>query len=253
EGVRHGSEATRFARAGSSEPEPRAPREEPSRGTVDPSPRAEPAATDRPRAERERLRLGCRGIVEPERRGIACMWSESAHPDFAGYVLWRGDGETRTVVFRTRDRSHTRFLDTGVRPGVTYMYAVHVLDESGEVIGSGGPVRARVEPRREELRLACAGHEEGIACRWSPSQHRDFAGYVLRRGDGESRTVVFRTRDRSHTRFLDNDVRRDVAYVYAIEVVDADGEVIGSGGPVRARAPGEPRRAAPRDGDRPAG
>ncbi len=226
--------------------------ESPGRDASEPRPSRTPTETaERPERQGERLRMACTGVADRERHGIACKWSASEHPDFAGYVLHRGDGEARTAIFRTTDRSQTHHFDTEVRTGVTYAYAVQVLDAQGNTIGTGGPVRAQIERRHEELRMACAGRERGIVCEWSPSRHPEFAGYILRRGGDGTRTVVFRTRERSETRFPDSEVEPGVTYIYAVHVVNAQGEVIGSGGPVRARTRGEPQprvSPSPRDG-----
>ncbi len=217
----------------------------PAPDASEPRPNQRPTETaERPERQGERLRMACAAVVEGERRGIACKWSASEHPEFVGYVLRRGDGETRTAIFRTADRSQTRHFDTEVRPGGTYAYAVQVLDAQGKTIGTGGPVRAQIERRHEDLRMACAGRERGIVCEWSPSRHPEFAGYVLRRGGDGTRTVVFRTRERSETRFPDSEVEPGVTYRYAVDVLNAEGEVIGSGGPVRARTRGEPQPRA---------
>lgn len=206
---------------------------------------------ERPQAEGERLRLACTGVAEDGRRGIACKWSASEHPDFAGYVLRRGGDGTRRSVFATRDRTHTHHFDTEVQPGISYVYVIHVLNAQAEVIGQGGPVRAQIDRRHEELRMACAGREGGITCEWSASHHPDFAGYVLWRGGDETRTTVFRTGERSDTRFLDTEVEPGVTYIYAVHVLDEHGEVIGSGGPARARtAEREPRASASPADDR---
>lgn len=120
-----------------------------------PSPTIQPAP--------EQLRLHCEGIGQPwatttdaavddalsstadevaARYGIACKWSMSQSRRFAGYRLIRSDGYTRTVVFRTRDRERTNYLDRAVRPGQTYVYRIDALDADGRVIGTGGPVKA---------------------------------------------------------------------------------------------------------------
>ena len=204
--------------------------------------RVRPASEPEQRPERvEQLRLACRGIDRGEHQAIECKWSQARHPDFAAYRLWRSDREQRGVVFRTNDVEQTRYLDTDVRIGVVYVYKVEAINRAGETIGASDPVRAMVREREtEELRLACegvAGERSGIACRWTPSKHPDFAGYVLWRGGDGERTKVFTSRDREATRAFDGDVDPGQTYIYRLHVLDADGNVIGHSNPARAGVP----------------
>jgi hypothetical protein len=92
----------------------------------------------------EHLRLRCAWVTDGEERAVACRWSQSHHPQFAGYRLVRADRENgRTVVFRTDDRAVTRFLDTGADPAVSYGYRVVALDGDGDVVGASRVVRVR--------------------------------------------------------------------------------------------------------------
>lgn len=99
------------------------------------------------------------------------------------------------------------------------------------------PPRDTPTPRPGMLELACREARGGILCRWSPTDHADFASYVLTRSDGRQRATVFRTEDRSRTSFTDERVTRRSIYTYVVEARDARGNVIASGGPVRAQAP----------------
>jgi hypothetical protein len=224
-------------------------------GSETPPARVEPAATP---ASID-TRLACKIVRDtdlPDRRaGIACAWTGVHHPKAAGYRLWRAvdvpDPEHhRTVIFRTRDLDHTRHLDTEIRPGHTFHYAVQVVGTDGGTLAWSNTVRVVVPPlpdRVEALRLGCEGvradtdlpgvHRPGIACRWSPSTRPAFAFYRLIRGDGEERVVVFRTDDRRGTHHLDIEVEPGQSYRYVIEAVAADGHVVGRSEPARATAP----------------
>lgn len=94
----------------------------------------------------EHLRLGCRLVradtdqPDVHRRGIACRWSATGEHAAVGYVLQRSvDGGEREVVHRG-GLDRTRFLDTEVRRGHRYTYAVVVVDADGQPLGGGGPV-----------------------------------------------------------------------------------------------------------------
>lgn len=111
-----------------------------------------PAQPDRDDKDVERLRLRCEGMATDTAPVIACRWSESEAPRFAGYRLVRGDGDHRAIVFQTRDLSDTSFVDGKVRPGVTYHYVVQVLGPQGQVIGMSEPSTAQAPGRSERDR-----------------------------------------------------------------------------------------------------
>ncbi len=100
-------------------------------------------------------------------------------------------------------------------------------------------VRPEIERPLEALRLACHGRlsdagRAAVACEWSPTTRDAAAGYTLIRSNGDTRTTVMSTRDLGVTTAIDTDIRLDVAYTYAVLVLDANGTTIGQGGPVTA-------------------
>lgn len=202
-------------------------------------------------ADPERLRLRCAGVAGEgaSGAGIACGWTASSSPRFVGYRLLRGDGDTRAVVLRTDDRRHTRHLDRDVEPGVEYRYAVQALGPGGVVIGQSEPVVVRLPERpREQITLACeratTGGQRGIACRWWEATRDDAVGYVLVRSiDGGPRERIFRTPVDGPNRYVDAPLRPGHRYTYAVLVLDADGQVIGEGGPVTVGWPADPPAA----------
>ena len=206
-----------------------------------------PTAGEEPEPELEQLRLHCEGVIsEDHRPGIICRWTTSKAPRFAAYHLIRGDGEHREVVFRSDERDHAFFLDDKVEPGVEYHYLVQVLGPNGGVIGLSNPSAAKVPERpREHLELACEraaleGHR-GVACRWSEATRDDASGYVLVRSiDGGPRERIFRTGIEGPNRHFDSPLRPGHRYTYAVLVLDADGHVIGEGGPVTVGWPLNP-------------
>ncbi len=94
----------------------------------------------------EQLRLGCEVVrvdadrPDIQRPGVACRWSEAHHPAARGYVLYRSvDGRPREAIHRG-GLDQLRYLDTEVRPGHRFTYAVVLVDAAGHPLGGGGPV-----------------------------------------------------------------------------------------------------------------
>lgn len=193
---------------------------------------------------RDRVRLECEASRHDAGVGIGCKWSEASTKAAAGYRLWRAvdvpnPRDHRRIVARGGLEFVSNF-DTNVSGGHTYHYAVEVVDGQGRTLGWSQTVRVSLVGD-EQLRLACdavdTDRHAGISCEWSQSEHPRFAGYVLIRSNGDERTTVFETREVAATRFLDEEVRRGVRYTYAVQVVDAHGNVIGAGGPSTAGLP----------------
>ncbi len=93
-------------------------------------------------------------------------------------------------------------------------------------------------PEKIELRCRQAvivGERDGeqsrklvIGCRWSGSEHPDFARYrLVRKVDEQPRMIVFRSDNQDRHRFIDRRVRKGHEYTYRLVVVDDEGTVIG--------------------------
>jgi hypothetical protein len=232
-----------------SEPRKEAPAP-PSTRKEDP-PEAKPRPVETTKAPREderkqptdveRLRLACEPGHRDDQPFVACKWSPSQHPDFAGYVLRRGDGEERTDVFRTRERDQTTYLDRDVQLGRTYVYLVEAIAAEGAVIGRSEPVKVSVgRPPLGDMRLACepvrSDRGPTVACRWSAVDRA--AGYRLMRTDRETRVIVCRVEAGGRTGCIDESVSPGATYAYFVEAVSRDGEVIARGGPAKVVIPG---------------
>ncbi len=231
-------EATPPRDSGPADDETRAPTDA-AEPTTDPTGDTEKIDVDE--RNRDRVRLACESSTRDGGHSIGCKWSEASTAAAAGYRLWR-------AVDVPNPRDHRRIIarggldfrsnvDTDVSAGHTYHYAVEIVDGRGRTLGWSDTVRVALV-RNEQLELACDGVDgdrgTGIFCEWSESQHPRFAGYRLIRSNGDVRETVLETREVSTTRFLDEKVRRGVRYTYGIQAVDANGNVIGKGGPSTA-------------------
>lgn len=189
----------------------------------------------------EMLRLSCNGrMTDNGRAGVACTWSATTQRAAAGYRLVRTDGDRRTTVFRTDDLTRTSAIDSNIRLGVTYGYSILVVNERGETIGRGGPVRAGVDapaPELEVLTLRCEAADERVAarCTWRPATSETAVGYqlwrIVNRGERE---LVWRG-GLDQTSVFD-DLPSDTAVVrYAVLAVDEKGDIVGRSRPVTLR------------------
>lgn len=191
------------------------------------------------------LKLACDVVRQDDKPAVACRWSSPSSPeakntaaDPAGvrpawkFELHRGGGGAgRTVVYTGPE---TSFVDTSVEPGSNYGYKVEALNADGRTVARSRAVVVKIPTPADHLRLSCAVEQRAddarrarpaVACKWSPAERDDLAGYRLFKADGTGwRQVVYRGPD---TAFLDVKVRPGHRYRYLVQALDHRGDVIG--------------------------
>jgi hypothetical protein len=70
-------------------------------------------------------------VILPRQAGLELLWSPSAEADLAGYRVYRVEpgGEPERVA--EVEVTHSSWVDTSARRGVTYRYAVSAFDQAG--------------------------------------------------------------------------------------------------------------------------
>jgi hypothetical protein len=235
---------------------------------------------------RPNLRLACEVVRHEKLPAVACKWSGPAvnaaaadikatandtlaPADLAGFRLWRsGRFERPHVVYRGKGHSH---IDADVRQGRRYAFRVEALDSRGRTIARSNVARVKIPTLPlQALKLACkvvglpgaAAQDvvrpipvdrQAVACEWSKSERRDFAGYRLFRAPGnttgpvtdedrssaaadrpDGREVIYRG---DAQRYLDNDVRPGQRYRYLVQSVNHWGLPIGHSDVVHVGVP----------------
>lgn len=88
----------------------------------------------------QQLRFNCAVVIDGDRHGVACHWSDTTRPAAVRYVLYRSvDGGARQAIYRTGEDGRRRFFDKDVAPGQTIRYAVVAKAVTGRVVAIGGP------------------------------------------------------------------------------------------------------------------
>ena len=123
------------------------------------APAGDEASKTGPKPRVDHLALACADHDQVDEPAIACRWSKAERKEFASYRLLRSrnaDPDDRIVVFHTKDRDKTAFVDETIRPNVTYTYRVEALDDSEKVIARSEDVKATDRsPEPDQVRLAC--------------------------------------------------------------------------------------------------
>lgn len=192
------------------------------------------------------IRLGCAATRYHAAPAVVCHWTAPAADDVRAYRLWRTTGapgtHARILIGRIGADQRLRHLDTRVRRGHVYTYAVVAIGTDGSKIAVGGPVAVKIPGRHHGLRIACAfradGDLPGVGCRWSASKAPHTIGYVLWRSvDGGPREAIYLTQLDGKRHFLDTDVEAGQTIRYAVVAVNGAGHRVGRGGPVFVHLP----------------
>ncbi len=116
---------------------------------------------------------------------VKVVWGRSVSLDVAQYEVYRLEGETRTLLVTLAHPSQV-FVDTTVKVGTTYRYAVVALDSvqnrSQEVLSD--PILARDQiPPPEPESVVVVVDSPGVRITWKPVEVPDLAGYRVVRSD----------------------------------------------------------------------
>ncbi len=195
-------------------------------------------AVERSEHRVEAMRLNC-SARDGDVAAIGCRWSV---PDgAAGIRLIRvalGSGMGRVTVYRTDDPTDNTHVDTPVRRGVRYLYAVRAVDSAGRLVGASRPVIAGVPkgdtPAVEVLRLRCEATGTVTArCEWSLPDGPARVVTLWRSVDGAAREQVASFRVPFPTSYGDQVPSSSSRAVYAVIATDGAGEIV-----ARSRADG---------------
>jgi hypothetical protein len=192
------------------------------------------------------LRLGCSITRYHAAPAVLCKWSAAESDNLRGYRLWRTVGapgsHARVLIGRIGADQRLRHLDTRVRRGHVYTYAVVAVGKDGSKVAVGGPVAVRIPGRHHGLRIACAfradGDLPGVGCRWSASKAPRAVGYILWRSvDGAAREAIYLTALDGQRHFFDTDIEPGQTVRYVVVAVNGAGHRVGKGGPVFVHVP----------------
>lgn len=190
-----------------------------------------------------RIHLGCQPETDGDQRGVLCKWTPLEHDALRGYQLYRSvDGAARELIASVGAGGRLHHFDTDINGPTKIVYGVVAVNRNGRVLAVSNPVAVQIPRHHEQLRMAChrdniEGHR-GILCNWSESQRPDARGYILYRSINQrERQVIAQVGLDGRTAHFDRDVHPGAVHIYYVAVVNAAGEVIGSGGPVRVLWP----------------
>ena len=115
-----------------------------------------------------------RGVTSISGDGdVTVVWIENTEPDLDGYEVWRSrDADDDYVRVATVGRRATDYVDTDVRNGTTYFYAVLAFDDDGDE-SDLSPELVEDTPRPEGY---------GVTL-WDPTIDPANAGFAFAAGD----------------------------------------------------------------------
>jgi len=195
------------------------------------------------------IKLGC-ALVNPNplgetfpNRAIVCRWVAPEGVNVAKYRLWRrvDDGPRRLLAVKRAD-APLRYADFAIRTGHAYHYRVVGVGADGARVAISSAATVRVFRGPEVLRFNCFvlidSDRRGAMCNWSDANRPAAARYVLWRSvDGGPRQAIYRVGEDGRRSFLDQDVKAGQVIRYAVVALNANGRIVGYGGPDRVVIP----------------
>lgn len=153
---------------------------------------------------------------------IYLEWMGSDDPALSHYELYRSvlNGYIRL------DKTVTSFTDTGLDNGITYYYALVVVDQKGnrrEVAkrSPGTPIDlAPVSP----VNVSASGRDQEVRLRWTPNQEYDLAYYLLYRNKTGTPPIrsskPLATFTRTDSTYVDTGLTNETMYYYYLVAED---------------------------------
>lgn len=195
------------------------------------------------------IKLGC-ALVVPNplqpifpNRAITCRFEPPAGVAIKAFRVWKAvdAGPRHLLKVIPADAKHA-FSDFVIRTGHTYRYFVAGIGAEGTRVAKSNIVSVHVGRPAEILRFNCAilidANRHGALCRWSDALRPVAARYVLFRSvDGGPRQAIYRVGEDGRRSFLDQDVKPGQVIRYAVVALNANGRVVGFGGPDRVVIP----------------
>jgi|GEM_PF-1205783 len=193
----------------------------------------------------EPLQLSCEARLSDDVAGARCAWSAPTSDAAAGVELVRvaiGSDQGRQVVFRTTDLSVTEHVDTPIRAGVRYAYAVIAVNNVGRIVGRSRTVVTGVPaaepPSVELLQLHCrAGSSEPternrVGCEWTlpTSPARALTLWRSVNDGARERVALFSTPFAAS--YGDVVSAGTTSVVYVVIATDGDGQSLPARGPL---------------------
>lgn len=163
--------------------------------------------------------------VQAGDREVALTWQAAAIADLSHYELYRSvyNGYIRL------DRETTSFTDTGLENGVTYFYALVAVNMAGnkrEIAGRTAAMPLDLPPA-SPTGFKASGRNEEVRLRWSMSDSKDLAGYMLFRSTEEQplaeNTAPVAVLDKTDSVYIDQGLTNETIYTYHLFAVDDTG------------------------------
>lgn len=150
---------------------------------------------------------------------------------FADYLVLRNVVQSVVVdtLARLADRTTTTWVDSTPVIGTAYSYRVSVRNSEGaEATSLPSSVPSLGEIPVDIVHLSMDAHTATAGVTWSRYHGPRFAGYEVRRQDGQTTTTIAQFDDIDDTTWVDTNLRGAEVHAYTVTVHTADGAQITS-------------------------
>ena len=194
------------------------------------------------------------GLSEVTGSSVTLSWTAPAHSQISGYRILRGtDAASLSVIAPDTGSTATSYVDAGVSPSTTYVYAVVALSGAGE--GAPSASASTTTPSQSPNAEAKAGTDKSgsdptlgprnvppanstpgstsltltpsfdrVTLGWNTPSGDGVTGYRIWRGaSAGALTVLVSDTGSTSTSYVDESVEDDTTYHYAVAALNANG------------------------------
>ena len=185
---------------------------------------------------------------------MTLSWTAPAHSAISGYRILRGtDASTLAVIATDTGSTATSYVDAGVSPSTTYVYAVVALSAAGEGAPSASASTTTPSPSPEAgakpgtdktgsdptlaprttqpanstpgaTGLTLTPSYNRVTLDWTTPSGDGVTGYRIWRGaSADALTVLVSDTGSTSTSYMDETVEDDTTYHYAVAALNANG------------------------------
>jgi glucuronoarabinoxylan endo-1,4-beta-xylanase len=151
---------------------------------------------------------------------ISLDWTDSGHPDFAGYTVYRsttsGSGYTPIATGVTV----SDYIDSTVNNGTTYFYIVAVVDSGNNEVEYSNEVSATPSDPAAPIALTATAGEDSIRLDWADNIEPDLAGYNVKCAAVSGGPYITIASNVTTSEYTHNDAINGVTFYYVVTAVN---------------------------------
>ncbi|WP_159090907.1 fibronectin type III domain-containing protein [Aquimarina aquimarini] len=156
---------------------------------------------------------------------VALYWITSSSRDAIKTIVYRKEKgvDTPWQLVTEADSPQDEFTDTTARPGITYLYTLVTMDESGLESAPVAPLTIslpdnKTKPEIDKLTAVVNREEKQVAINWK-YRATNVIEFLLYKAEVGKQPTLYKVFDKSQNRFIDKQLIVNTKYSYLLQAV----------------------------------